>query len=80
MTSSAKPRPELFNLEAFWVGKSFQAVSKLVQILVDDFSSGEHIIFPNSRIEMSPEDAQHLWAKEFQDCNLGDVMTHSGDA
>lgn len=27
--------------------------------------------FPNSRIEMSPEDAQHLWAKEFQDCNLG---------
>ena len=42
VTSSAKPRPELFNLEAFWVG--FQAVSKLVPLLVDDFSSGERIL------------------------------------
>ena len=33
---------------------------------------------------MSSEDAQHLWAKEFQDCNNWamdgmDVTTHSGD-
>ena len=63
---------------------------------MDDFSSihaysgrliwaiSYHNHFPSSRIEMSPEDAQHLWAKEFQDCNNWamdgmDVTTHSGD-